>query len=81
MGPGHQRVDPLDVLRRRPVLLADTNIDQGGQGCPQGDSDSVQTVNRDRLLAPLDLPDELPTQSRELAEPVLGEPAFLAQRP
>src|SRR5947208_9937076 len=80
MRAGHQGVDPLDVLGGGDGLLADPDVDQGRQWCLQGDSDSVQTVNGDTLLAALDLADELPTEPRELPELVLREPALLAKR-
>src|SRR5438128_1987889 len=80
MRAGHQGVDPLDVLGGGDGLLADPDVDQGRQWCLQGDSDGVQTVNGDTLLAALDLADELSTQSGQLPELVLREPALLAKR-
>jgi hypothetical protein len=45
----------------------------------EGDSDVIETINRDGLLPTLHLADKLPAQAGALPEPLLAQAAILAK--
>src|SRR5262249_7743423 len=55
------------------------DVGEVAQGNPERDRHVVETVDRDRFLAALDLADELPAEPGFLAESLLAEGALFAQ--
>jgi hypothetical protein len=59
------------------VLIAD--VGEIAQGNLERDRHAIETVDRDRFLAALDLADELAAESGSFAKPFLAEGALFAQ--
>src|SRR6266850_2101565 len=84
LGPppaGHQREDLLGVLARHRRRLVGAHVGQLAQRDLQRHRYVVEAVDGDRLLAALDLTDELAGQAGAITEPLLTESALLAERP
>src|SRR6266852_1549701 len=76
--PRDEREDLLGLLgRHRALLVAD--VGEVAQRNFERDRDTVEAVDGDRLLAALDLADELPAEPRPFAESFLAERALFAQ--
>src|SRR2546425_639505 len=78
------RVDPADRVRQqrhaaahRDGIVAD--VGEVAEGDLEGGGDVVEAVERDRLLAPLDLADELPAQAGTVAQSLLAEQPLLPE--
>src|SRR2546430_534067 len=73
-----EREDLLGLLtRHRGGLVAD--VGEVAEWDLEGGGDVVQAVERDRLLATLDLADELPAQAGTVAQPLLAEQPLLPE--
>src|SRR5213594_4542358 len=84
LGPppaGDEREDLLRVLARHLRRLVGAHVGQLAERNLQRHRYVVQAVDGDRLLAALDLADELAGQAGAIAQPLLAESALLAERP
>src|SRR5436309_9031245 len=84
LGPpaaGDEREDLFGVLARHRGRPVGPHVRQLSPRDLERDRHPVQAVDGDRLLAALDLADELAGQAGEIAQPLLAESALLAERP
>src|SRR6266446_5862914 len=76
----HEREDLLRLAIVHGPRSVEPDVGQRGQRHVERDGHSVEAVDRDRLLAALDLADELPAEVRSVAESLLTETPLLTQR-
>src|SRR5262245_58795639 len=76
----HEREDLLRVLARHGRRLVRPHVRELAQRDLERDRHPIEAVDRDRLLAALDLADELPGEAGAVAQPLLAEGALLAER-
>src|SRR2546426_8486433 len=74
-----EREDLLRVLRRDDRAPPRSDVGQGPERHRERHRHLVEAVDRDRLLAALDLPNELAAERRAVAQPLLAEAAVLPQ--
>src|ERR1700756_261780 len=76
-----EREDLLRVLARHGRRLVGPHVRELAQRDLERDRHPIEAVDRDRLLAALDLADELAGEAGAITQPLLAEGALLAERP
>src|SRR5262245_4448786 len=76
----HEREDLLRVLAGHGRRLVGPHVRELAQRDLERDRHPIQAVDRDRLLAALDLADELSGEAGAVPQPFLAEGALLAER-